>query len=65
MFTCLAPPGVQVICDPLLQKVNRCEFGQSELLIPTESATEELEFVLSYKTVFNVQVKLRLLKVRW
>ena len=59
MFTCLAPPGVQVISKYVTRsdkRVARCQFGHSELLIPTESATEELEFVISYKTALNVQV---------
>ena len=42
------------------KRVTKCQFGhsESELLVPTESATKELSFDISFKTVANAKVKL-------
>ena len=39
------------------KRVTKCQFGHSELLIPTESATMELYCDISFKTVHHTEVK--------
>ena len=47
------------------KRVRKCPVGHSELLIPTQSATKELEFDVSFEAVRNAKVKLWPLKERW
>ena len=47
------------------KRVTRCQFGHSELLIPTDSAYKELYIDIGFRTVHNAKVKLWPLKVRW
>ena len=44
---------------------TKCQFGQSELLMPAESAIKEFSSNDSCKAVHNAEEKLRSLKVRW
>ena len=42
------------ICDCSQNKLTKCQFGHSELTIPTESAIKELYYDISFKTVHYV-----------
>ena len=57
----------EVIPDPLLvtKRVRKCQVGHSEVSVPAESATPELQFDVSFKTVRSAEVKLWDIEVRW
>ena len=48
----------RIIVNRSHKRVEKCRFGHSELLIPTESGIKELLYDISFKTVNNAKVKL-------
>ena len=47
------------------KRVTKCQSGQSELSMPTESAIKELSVDVSFKTVHDAKVTSWPLRVRW
>ena len=57
-------PGMHISVTRSEERVTKCQFGQSQLLILTKKAVQELKFDISFKTVHNAKVKLWPRKVR-